>query len=273
MELPVVHSEVEPSSIPVAGDAPRSRLYDSMGVVASCACAVHCAAMPFAIGSLPALGLTWLADEGFHQWMVGICFVIAVVAVLPGYRRHRRLVVPLLAMTGVSLLATAAFAVPDECCRLDLAELTETNQAVSLPAAEHGSSESQTESLPPCCEHGDDDEEVKPVINLKNANLLTETPSVDASVDPHCTKECCEQDEAQVSNVKAVLASDQSTDNSTYEVRQVNTTVSSTSISANEPASASVWPDWLSSSLLTTLGGCLLVAAHLMNRCCRDCRE
>jgi len=91
--------------------------------------------MPFVISWLPALGLSWLADEGFHQWMVGVCFALAVAAVMPGYRRHRRLIVPVLAIAGVSVLATGAFAIEDECCQQAAAD-----NCCEDPAIDHSAS-------------------------------------------------------------------------------------------------------------------------------------
>jgi hypothetical protein len=64
---------------------------DWAGMVASIGCAIHCAAMPFAIAYLPALGLSFLADQAFHKWMVAGCFAIALAAFIPGVRKHGRL--------------------------------------------------------------------------------------------------------------------------------------------------------------------------------------
>ena len=159
MELPLINEESEqcPAGTDSGSDgSSRSRLCDCVGVVCSCACAVHCAAMPFVIGWLPALGLTWLADEGFHQWMVAICFLLAVVAVLPGYRRHRKLLVPLLALAGVSVLATGAFAVPDDCCQQSLADV----HASASPAdgvSETSDSATSESGHDACCEHCPDE--------------------------------------------------------------------------------------------------------------------
>lgn len=155
MELPVVETAAEQCSAEAASgsaEPTRSRLCDCVGVVCSCACAVHCAAMPFVIGWLPALGLSWLADEGFHQWMVGACFLLAVTAVLPGYRRHRRIMVPLLAIGGVSVLATGAFALPDECCQ----QCVSPESEIAADAHTGGASATEKSGAPSghraCCE-------------------------------------------------------------------------------------------------------------------------
>ena len=155
MELPEVETAAEQYSTEAASgsaEPTRSRLCDCVGVVCSCACAVHCAAMPFVIGWLPALGLSWLADEGFHQWMVGVCFLLAVAAVLPGYRRHRRIMVPLLAIGGVSVLATGAFALPDECCQ----QCVSPESEIAADAHTGGASAAEKSDAPSghraCCE-------------------------------------------------------------------------------------------------------------------------
>ena len=89
---------------------------DNVGVLASLACAMHCAAMPFVIAYLPALGLSWLADEGFHQWMAIACFLLAALAFVPGWRRHGRWMPAALGTLGVTLLTGTAFGLAGPCC-------------------------------------------------------------------------------------------------------------------------------------------------------------
>lgn len=96
--------------------ATQSSWSDWIGVVASIGCAIHCAAMPFVIASLPALGLSFLADESFHKWMALVCFGIAVAAFVPGWRRHGRLFPGAVGMVGLTFIGGAAFGVPGECC-------------------------------------------------------------------------------------------------------------------------------------------------------------
>ena len=96
---------------------PRSQAYrDWLGVGASVLCAIHCAAMPFVIGFLPLLGLSFLADPAFHQWMVAICLALALLAFVPGWRRHHRLAPTGIGLAGLTLITVAAFAGPEECC-------------------------------------------------------------------------------------------------------------------------------------------------------------
>ncbi|TWU44838.1 MerC mercury resistance protein [Novipirellula aureliae] len=98
----------------IAGTTPRWQ--DGIGIAASIGCAIHCAAMPFVISFLPALGLSFLADESFHRWMAFACFVIALAAFVPGFRQHRRWMPGAIAVAGLSLLTIAAFGIVGDCC-------------------------------------------------------------------------------------------------------------------------------------------------------------
>lgn len=107
---------------PFAG---RQALADRAGLVASVGCAIHCAAMPLVLAYLPMLGLGWMAGEGFHQWMAVVCFGFAVAAFVPGLRNHGSYTPALWGLAGVSLLATAAFALEGNCCPTCYSEATE----------------------------------------------------------------------------------------------------------------------------------------------------
>ncbi|MFO0915802.1 MAG: MerC domain-containing protein [Pirellulales bacterium] len=85
-------------------------------MAASIGCAVHCAAMPFLIAYLPALGLSFLADEAFHKWMAVGCFVIALTAFIPGLRKHGRLTPVIIGSVGLVMTSIAAFGFAGECC-------------------------------------------------------------------------------------------------------------------------------------------------------------
>lgn len=89
---------------------------DAAGLVASVACAIHCAAMPLVIGYLPMLGLSWLADPSFHRVMAIVCFALALSAFLPGWKRHGSLAPTLFGSMGIALLSFAAFGLEGECC-------------------------------------------------------------------------------------------------------------------------------------------------------------
>ena len=118
-------------------DAPASNggvsaYRDWLGIVASVGCAIHCAAMPFVVGLLPLIGLSFLAEPAFHKWMVGICLALALLAFVPGWRRHRRFLPAGTGLCGLVLISVAAFANPYEC-----ACPSGSHVAVSGPQAAH----------------------------------------------------------------------------------------------------------------------------------------
>ena len=62
---------------------------DRVGATASFLCALHCAALPFILALLPAMGLAFLADHAFEHWFIAFATVLAVTMLVRGYRRHR----------------------------------------------------------------------------------------------------------------------------------------------------------------------------------------
>ena len=313
MDLPVIHDEVGSSSTLDACDSDppkRSRMCDCVGVVCSCACAVHCAAMPFVIGWLPALGLTWLADEGFHQWMAGMCFLLAVAAVLPGYRRHRRIIVPLLAIGGVSVLATGAFALPDECCQQcvspesEIAADAHTREASATeksdaPSGNHACCE-ETEQGVQCqndvtnsdnvdSDKGDHSHEsdrqtdtasliamttVAPVETASGESESERSADHDACCTKHegCLAESAKDGKQNPSSVDSVKSNSGSAGGTELDSEVVTAGVFSAGTIDSNGSTGNGWLDWLS-RLLTPIGGVLLVSAHLMNRRCCSCCE
>ena len=97
---------------------------DWLGIVASIGCAIHCAVMPFVIAYLPALGLSFLADEAFHKWMALICFLIAIAAFVPGIRKHGSWVPISIGAFGLVFITCAAFGLAGECCPSCVASAT-----------------------------------------------------------------------------------------------------------------------------------------------------
>ena len=89
---------------------------DWTGLAASIACGIHCAAMPLLLTYLPSFGLSWLAHEGFHQWMTLLCFIFAASAFIPGWRKHKSLVPAFSGLVGITRLSLSAFVFGDECC-------------------------------------------------------------------------------------------------------------------------------------------------------------
>jgi hypothetical protein len=116
---------------------------DAVGMVASIGCAIHCAAMPFVIAYLPALGLSFLADEAFHQWMAVGCFAIALTAFVPGFRKHGRLTLVVIGSVGLVMISFAAFGLAGDCCAACESHATQTEFQGGLLAV-GGEATSQT---------------------------------------------------------------------------------------------------------------------------------
>lgn len=78
---------------------------DAAGVTASWACAVHCLAMPFLIGVLPLVGLSFLLDETTEGIFILISVLLAALSFLPAYfREHGKIRSIFLAVSGVGLI-------------------------------------------------------------------------------------------------------------------------------------------------------------------------
>ena len=104
------------TTTPTSNNSAWTTWADWTGLAASIACGIHCAAMPLLLSYLPSFGLSWLAHEGFHQWMTILCFIFAASAFIPGWRKHKSLVPAFSGVIGITLLSLSAFVFGDECC-------------------------------------------------------------------------------------------------------------------------------------------------------------
>ena len=92
--LPDDHRRVNFRPARLDADPPPSsrgrlvRLADRFGATASFLCAIHCAALPFVVAVLPALGLGFLADHEFEALFVLFACCLASTTILLGRRRH-----------------------------------------------------------------------------------------------------------------------------------------------------------------------------------------
>ena len=90
-----------------------ANLADRLGATASFLCAIHCAALPFVLALLPALGLSFLADHGFERGFIAFASVLASWSIGSSYRRHRRPHAVWLLLPGLALLWLGAFIVDE----------------------------------------------------------------------------------------------------------------------------------------------------------------
>lgn len=78
---------------------------DHFGVLASWVCAVHCLFMPFLVGIVPLLGLSFILSETTERFLIGVSLIIALLSLLPAYfRRHGKMRSIFLATAGLSLI-------------------------------------------------------------------------------------------------------------------------------------------------------------------------
>jgi hypothetical protein len=82
---------------------------DRLGAMASLLCAIHCAALPFLLAILPALGLGFLANHGFERGFIAFASVLALTMAVLGYRRHRIARAFALLVPGLLLLWVGGF--------------------------------------------------------------------------------------------------------------------------------------------------------------------
>lgn len=88
---------------------PQADPPDAVGQILSAVCAVHCVTMPLFITLAPAAASVL---GGAHPVLLALVIGVAVWSFVPGYRCHHSKRVAGLALTGISLLALAAFAFP-----------------------------------------------------------------------------------------------------------------------------------------------------------------
>lgn len=80
-------------------------LLDKAGITASWLCAVHCLALPFLIGVLPLVGLSFLLEETTERVFIGISAALAALSLLPAYfGEHGKLRSIFLAAAGIGLI-------------------------------------------------------------------------------------------------------------------------------------------------------------------------
>lgn len=83
-------------------------LADKFAVSSSTLCALHCIALPFFIGVFPAIGASFLADESFHYWLLGLVVPSSAFGLLLGCRKHKNFAILGAGCFGVAVLILAA---------------------------------------------------------------------------------------------------------------------------------------------------------------------
>lgn len=104
------HSTLQQAPAP-ADDPVIADVADRIGATASFLCALHCAALPFVLALLPALGLGFLANHEFERWFIAFATTLALTMLIRGYRRHREPHALFLLFPGLLLLWLGGYVV------------------------------------------------------------------------------------------------------------------------------------------------------------------
>ena len=79
--------------------------WDTLGISASLACAIHCALLPLFLTSLPLLGINIIDNQAFEYGMILLSFLIGIVALYHGWKWHHHSLKPVLIFsTGMIFL-------------------------------------------------------------------------------------------------------------------------------------------------------------------------
>ena len=86
--------------------------WDTLGVSATIACAIHCALLPLLLTSLPLFGINILENAFFEAGMILLAMVIGGYSLWHGYRLHHHSYVPLIIfIAGMFFLTLKQFSV------------------------------------------------------------------------------------------------------------------------------------------------------------------
>ncbi|BDQ12875.1 membrane protein [Sediminibacterium sp. TEGAF015] len=78
--------------------------WDALGIVASVACAIHCALLPLFLSSLPLFGVNIIENIHFEYFMIGLAFILGTYALYHGFKKHHHSWWPVILFTAGILL-------------------------------------------------------------------------------------------------------------------------------------------------------------------------
>ncbi|HMI01926.1 MAG TPA: MerC domain-containing protein [Pedobacter sp.] len=87
----------------------KPKKLDQLGITASLACALHCAALPFLITSLPLLGLGFLSNSWVEISMIFISMLLGFYSLLTSYPAHKRITPLLVLIIGFTLIGSGHY--------------------------------------------------------------------------------------------------------------------------------------------------------------------
>lgn len=74
--------------------------WDTVGIVSSIACAIHCALLPLFLSSLPLFGINIINNIFFEVGMIMIALCIGCYTLYHGYKKHHHSLLPLAIFFG-----------------------------------------------------------------------------------------------------------------------------------------------------------------------------
>ncbi|HKG05503.1 MAG TPA: MerC domain-containing protein [Pedobacter sp.] len=87
----------------------KPKRLDQLGITASLTCAIHCAALPFLVTSLPLLGLSFLANAWVEITMICISVLLGFYSLLSSYRSHQKIAPVLVLLFGFAMIGSAHY--------------------------------------------------------------------------------------------------------------------------------------------------------------------
>ena len=87
----------------------KSSALDQLGMTASLACAIHCAALPFFITTLPLWGLEFLAHSWVELSMICLSLIIGISSLVSSFPKHKKVIPILVLIIGFVLIATGHY--------------------------------------------------------------------------------------------------------------------------------------------------------------------
>lgn len=91
----------------------RSSRLDQVGMTASIACAIHCAALPFLITTLPLWGLSFLAHSWVEVSMICLSLVIGTWSLARSFPKHKKILPVLVLILGFTLIGCGHYLIHD----------------------------------------------------------------------------------------------------------------------------------------------------------------
>lgn len=84
-------------------------LLDKWAISTSAVCAFHCLSLPLLLSLFPAMGVSIIGQESFHELLLWLVIPLSLVSLSSGCKRHRNWGVALFGLTGlIVLIFTAA---------------------------------------------------------------------------------------------------------------------------------------------------------------------